>query len=151
MIPLTIRTATSADAAALSRLITHTMRVSNAPDYDHATVERLSRRFSPTALVERIANEQTFVGEHDGSPVATAGLHGNLIRTMFVAPDAQGQGVGQRMLAHIEATARTNEIALLTVNASITARGFYERFGFHFVRFKEHDEGATFVMEKSLL
>jgi len=49
---------------------------------------------------------------------------------MFVSPRHQRAGVARRLLAHLEAHARSVGASALSVDASITARPFFERHGF---------------------
>ena len=59
----------------------------------------------------------------------TASLDGNVIRTVFVAPDAQGHGVGKRLMATVEQTTRDLGMRMLTVPSSVTAEQFYAKLG----------------------
>lgn len=52
------------------------------------------------------------------------------IDMMFVAPRFLRLGVARHLLAHVEAQARAGLLAELSANVSITARPFFERFGF---------------------
>lgn len=49
---------------------------------------------------------------------------------MFVSPQYQRRGVARQLLAHVEAQARSEEIPVLSADVSITARPFFERYGF---------------------
>ncbi|WP_010204199.1 GNAT family N-acetyltransferase [Salinibacterium sp. PAMC 21357] len=52
------------------------------------------------------------------------------IDMMFVAPRFLRRGVARRLLEHAEALARKAGARALTADVSITARPFFERFGF---------------------
>ncbi|MBH0097968.1 GNAT family N-acetyltransferase [Salinibacterium sp. NSLL150] len=52
------------------------------------------------------------------------------IDMMFVAPRFLRRGVARRLLAHAEAVASDSGARVLTADVSITARPFFERFGF---------------------
>ncbi len=53
-------------------------------------------------------------------------------------------------MAEIERTARTNNIAVLTVPSSITAEPFYAKIGFKAVRDSYHGDERTITMERTL-
>ena len=52
------------------------------------------------------------------------------IRYMAVAPESQGQGLGQQLLAQLSNVAQANGAKLLTLNARESAVSFYELQGF---------------------
>ena len=52
------------------------------------------------------------------------------IDMLFVTPQHQRQGVARRLIAYGEAHARRAQLAELTANVSITARPFFEGYGF---------------------
>ncbi len=62
-------------------------------------------------------------GFSDGSPDGDLDM-------MFVSPRHQRRGVARQLLAHVEARARSEGTPALSVDASITARSFFERHGF---------------------
>lgn len=49
---------------------------------------------------------------------------------MFVSPRYQRRGVARQLLAHVEAQASSEKIPALSADVSITARPFFERYGF---------------------
>jgi N-acetylglutamate synthase-like GNAT family acetyltransferase len=52
------------------------------------------------------------------------------MRQVAVAPDAQGRGVGRRLVAESEAEARRLGARRMTLHARQTAVAFYERLGY---------------------
>ena len=75
------------------------------------------------------------IWDHDGFPVAVGRLHLNApaeaqVRYMAVAPAADRQGHGRRILAALEAEARRRAVITVVLNARETARAFYERHGY---------------------
>lgn len=125
-----IRPYRSADAEAVSVIIRRTMRVSNSADYPPERLQPLIDYFSP-AKVEVINHARTcLVAEANGQVIATAGLEENEIVTFFVLPEEQGQGIGSALLQRLEAHARSQGIAELRLDASLTGAPFYARHGF---------------------
>jgi ribosomal protein S18 acetylase RimI-like enzyme len=52
------------------------------------------------------------------------------IRFMAVAPAAAGQGLGQRVVAYLEAQARVGGITEIVLHSREAAVGFYEKLGY---------------------
>ena len=52
------------------------------------------------------------------------------IRFMAVAPEAAGTGLGQRVVAHLEAQARAVGLCEIVLHSREAAVGFYERLGY---------------------
>lgn len=146
----TIRPALSDDAADISAVILRALRETNAKDYTNEIIERIERSFSPDAVRELIGKRTVFVAAVGSRVVATASLDGSVVRTVFVAPDAQARGIGKLLMAEIEHIARARNISALTVPSSVTAETFYARLGFKAVRDSYHDDERTIIMERLL-
>ena len=146
----TIRSAHDDDAADISAVILHALRETNAKDYTDEIIERVERSFSPTAVRELIGKRTAFVATLGSRIVGTASLDGSVVRTVFVAPDVQAQGIGRLLMAEIERTARERNIPSMTVPSSVTAETFYARLGFKPVRDSYHGDERTIIMERSL-
>jgi GNAT superfamily N-acetyltransferase len=52
------------------------------------------------------------------------------LESLFVDPPALGHGHAAMLLAHLESVALRAEVAVLNVDSSLTARGFYARHGY---------------------
>ena len=52
------------------------------------------------------------------------------IRSLFVHPERAGRGLGRRLVAMIEASARAAGRTAFVVRASLNAVGFYEKMGY---------------------
>jgi N-acetylglutamate synthase-like GNAT family acetyltransferase len=147
---LTIRTATAADAGALSHVILRALREVNARDYEPAIIDAVAANFSCQKVLEAIRRRPVLVAEIDGEVVGTAGLEGATVRSMFVRPDHERRGIGAALMGEIEALAVAQGVDRLTLQSSITAEGFYRRHGFEPVRDHIHGRERTIVMEKTL-
>ncbi len=55
---------------------------------------------------------------------------GGLVDFLFVHQHYQGKGIASTLLKYVERLARKKGIAELSTEASITARGFFEKKGF---------------------
>ena len=82
--------------------------------------------------------------------VGTAGLDGDVVRTVFVAPDVQGSGVGRTLMHELERRARSKGIKKLSVPSSITAERFYAKLGYAPIRDTYHGTELTILMERRL-
>jgi GNAT superfamily N-acetyltransferase len=125
------------DADEISAVILRALRETNVKDYTDEIIERVERSFSPSAVRQLIGKRTVFVATVGSRVVGTASLDESVVRTVFVAPDAQAQGIGKLLMAEIERTARERNIPSLTVPSSVTAEPFYARLGFKAVRDKQ--------------
>jgi putative acetyltransferase len=83
------------------------------------------------AFGERLAGELTLVATSGGSAVGFAALADNTrVDMLYVHPAAAGQGAGSMLCDALEKLAGARGVKELTVEASDTARGFFERRGF---------------------
>jgi N-acetylglutamate synthase-like GNAT family acetyltransferase len=146
----TIRPALEDDADGISAVILRALRETNAKDYANDIIERVERSFSPSAVLQLIAKRTVLVAAIGGRIVGTASLDGSVVRTVFVAPDVQAQGIGKLLMAAIERTARARNIPKLAVPSSVTAETFYARLGFRAVRDSHHGDERTIIMERLL-
>ena len=147
----TIREALRDDAAEISRVVLSALHESNARDYAPETIARVARGFAPDGIAAQIAERQVFVAMEAGRLVGTASRDGAVVRAVFVAPDAQGGGIGRALMAAVERAAEAAGVATLTLQSSLTATGFYDRLGYRSVRENQHGEELTIVMEKRLV
>jgi GNAT superfamily N-acetyltransferase len=147
---LKIRRATGADAISLSGLIRRTIRVSNSKDYDQRSIDMLCAIFEPEPVTERIENELILLCFLGVDLIGTVGLRGDYLRSMFVQPIHQGQGLGKVLVARIEEEARKKAMPEILVHSSLTAREFYSRLGYEFVELQSYPEGQFVLMKKPL-
>ncbi|SFO53869.1 L-amino acid N-acyltransferase YncA [Bradyrhizobium sp. Ghvi] len=146
----TIRPALAEDAADISAVILRALRETNVKDYSGEIIASVERSFSPDAVLALMAKRIVFVATIGDRLVGTASLDGSVVRTVFVAPDVQGRGVGKLLMAEIEGAARERNIRSLTVPSSVTAESFYARLGFNAVRDSYHGDERTIIMERAL-
>lgn len=92
-----------------------------------------------------------FVALADNRVVGTASLDGQVVRTVFVRPRLQGQGIGRQLMNAVEQTAKRLGVEILSVPSSVTAARFYRRLGYSVVRETFHGEERTIVMERRLM
>nr|WP_183486265.1 GNAT family N-acetyltransferase [Martelella radicis] len=110
---------------------------------------RLSHGFLPDDLLLRQRREiaekylpqtETWVAVGENGPVGFIGLMDTFIGGLFVAPEAQGSGIGGRLLGHAFDLKR--KLALEVYAANHRAVAFYRRHGFCGVRRRETDDNG---------
>ena len=83
------------------------------------------------AFGARLAQELTLVATLAGSPIGFVSLKGaDAIDMLYVHPAAAGQGAGALLCDAVEKLAAARGTPRLCVDASDSARGFFERRGF---------------------
>lgn len=146
-----VRLAQAADAEGISQVILAALHSSNARDYPIDVIARVASNFTPDAVLALLKRRLVLVAIQDQMIVATAALDGNVVRSVFVNPALQGQGIGRLLMIEIELRAREAGVTVLSVPSSLTAEPFYTKLGFNTVRDVYHGNERTLVMEKTLL
>ncbi|WAJ38807.1 GNAT family N-acetyltransferase [Pseudomonas sp. GOM7] len=145
-----IRAAQPDDAPAISRVIVETLRISNARDYAAHVIAQVEKNFTAERVAQLIATRRVLVAEQARQLLGTASLDGHVVRSVFVTPSAQGQGVGQALMAALERLARAQGITELRVPASLTAQGFYRHLGFVLQREVLEGDERILIMARQL-
>ncbi|MBE8594295.1 GNAT family acetyltransferase [Pseudomonas sp. MAFF 301449] len=145
-----VRLAQATDAEGISHVILAALHSSNAQDYPADVIARVASNFTPDAVLALLKRRIVLVAIQDRGVVATAALDANVVRSVFVNPTLQGQGIGRLLMMEIELRAREAGVTVLSVPSSLTAEPFYTKLGFHTVRDVYHGNERTLVMEKTL-
>lgn len=148
--PTAVRLAQASDAEGISQVILAALHSSNAGDYPADVIARVASNFTPQAVLQLLTRRTVLVALQDQQIVATAALDANVVRSVFVNPALQGQGIGRQLMVDIEQRAREAGVTVLSVPSSLTAEPFYTKLGFHTVRNVYHGNERTLVMEKAL-
>lgn len=149
-----VRTYEIRDTQQIVKLFYDTVHEVNIRDYTKAQVDA----WAPAATdieswTKSLSSKFTFVAE-EGEIIAGFGqLEANgHIDCFYCHKDFQRQGVGKIILAQIELQARTLGIQKLFTEASITAKPFFESYGFMVVKQQEVERRGqkfiNFAMEK---
>ncbi|RON49325.1 GNAT family N-acetyltransferase [Pseudomonas frederiksbergensis] len=145
-----IRLAIPHDAAAISQVIIQSLRQSNAQDYPPDVIAQVEKSFSTESILTLMNQRQVFVATVDHQIVATASLDRDVVRSVFVAPDHQGFGLGRTLMTTLQSIAHDANIKVLRVPSSITAEGFYLKLGFRKTRDEFHGAERTIIMDLRL-
>jgi putative acetyltransferase len=151
-----IRPAQFSDAPILMRLFYDTVHQVNCKDY---SLEQLNA-WAPALTDQRHWQPQfwsqwTFVAEEGAKVVGFCELEQDgHIGCFYCHYQHQRQGIGSSLLQHLEATALQEGCDRLYTEASITARPFFERWGFRVVQAQEVERHGillrNYVMGKIL-
>ena len=121
-----------ADVPLLAEIFRASVAELTADDYTEAQQEAWAAAAQDEAAFgARLSGELTLVATFAGSPVGFAALADNArIDMLYVHPGAAGQGAGAMLCDALEKLATARGAAEISVEASDTARGFFERRGY---------------------
>jgi len=129
---LGLRPLLPADAALLREIFRDSIEELTADDYTEAQQEAwASVADDVNDFREKLSGQLTLVATLEGSPVGFASLEGkDKIDMLYVHPAAAGQGVGAMLIDALEKLAGSRGAVKLNVDASDSARGFFEKRGY---------------------
>ncbi len=121
-----------ADAALLREIFRDSIEELTADDYTEAQQQAWASAADDVATFgQKLAGGLTLIATMEGSPVGFASLEGKAkIDMLYVHPAAAGQGVGAMLINALEKLAGSRGAAKLIVDASDSARGFFEKRGY---------------------
>jgi len=144
------------DAHQIAQLFHDTIRQVNLGDYTLAQVQA----WAPDDLdfrhwIKACSSRITYVADDGGVILGFGELETNgHIDCFYIHKDYQGQGVGRQIYQTIESKALDLSLPRLFLEASITARPFFERMGFVMVKEQQVIRRGQWltnvVMEKKL-
>lgn len=134
--PTSIRPFADADGPATLGVFLRAIRETASTHYDAQQIAAwASDDIDQLRWTAKRAAANTWVAERAGTVIGFTDIDDlGHVDMMFVDPTAGRRGVATALLAHVSSIARDNGIAVLTVDASVTARPFFERHGFEVVR-----------------
>ncbi|CAG9295960.1 GNAT family N-acetyltransferase [Celerinatantimonas diazotrophica] len=149
-----IRNYKESDAQALWDIFYHTVHNVNIRDYSKAQVSAWAPDNFDFAIWQRKMNSiLPIVAQIDGEIVGYADVQNSgLIDHFFCHYEHQGKGVGRSLMERIMVVGKAKGISRFFSEVSITARPFYEKFGFIVVKEQtvemRGEKLQNFVMEK---
>ena len=122
----------AADTPLLAEIFRASIMELASDDYSEAQQEAwASAADDEAAFGKKLASQLTLIATLAGSVVGFAALaSGNRIDMLYVHPAAAGQGVGNLLVDALEKLAGSRGAAMLAVDASDSARGFFEKRGY---------------------
>ncbi len=120
------------DLPLLAEIFRASIEELSADDYSEAQREAwASAADDEEEFGARLASELTLVATFNGAAIGFASLADNSrIDTLYVHPAASGQGAAKMLCEALEKLATGRGTKELSVDASDSARGFFERRGF---------------------
>ena len=129
---LALRPYLAADTPLLREIFRDSIEELTADDYTAAQQEAWASVADDVAdFGRKLSGQLTLVATLEGSPVGFASLEGkDKIDMLYVHPAAVGQGVAAMLIDALEKLADSRGAAKLNVDASDSARGFFEKRGY---------------------
>jgi putative acetyltransferase len=129
---LALRPYLPADAMMLAEIFRSSIEQLTGEDYNEAQQQAwVLAADNEQAFAARLASDLTLVATLDGSPVGFASLKGpDQIEMLYVHPAMARQGVGSMLVDALEKLATARGTKRLTVDASDTANGFFDKRGY---------------------
>ncbi len=129
---LALRPFLPADAPLVKEIFRASIAELTGEDYSEAQQEAwASSAGDEQEFAARLGKQLTLVATMQGSPVGFASLAGNdRIDMLYVHPGAAGHGVGAMLADALEKLAAARRAKKLSVDASDSARGFFEKRGY---------------------
>ena len=129
---LALRPFLPADAGVLREIFRDSIEELTADDYSEAQQEAWASVADDAAdFGKKLAGQLTLIATLEGSPVGFASLAGkDKVDMLYVHPAAAGQGVGSMLIDALERLAGGRGVSKLNVDASDSARGFFEKRGY---------------------
>ena len=129
---LALRPYLAEDAAVLREIFRDSIADLTDEDYTPAQQEAWASAAADEAeFGKRLTSQLTLIATVEGSPAGFASLAaGNKIDMLYVHPAAAGQGVGALLIDALEKLAGGRAAEKLVVDASDSARGFFEKRGY---------------------
>jgi len=120
------------DAPLLAEIFCAAIAELTADDYSEAQQDAWASAAEDVAeFGQDLAGQLTLIATMEGSPVGFASLEGkDKIGMLYVHPAVAGQGVGAMLIDALEKLAGGRGTARLSVDASDSARGFFEKRGY---------------------
>lgn len=144
----TIRKIAEKEVNEVSRLICKTLREINIADYPKEIIEKICIKYSPEGIKNLTKKRDIFVLIENNKIAATGALEGNVICGMFVDSERLEQGLGTKMINHLESVAKKNNYNKTELPASLTAYKFYKKLGYEKVREVNEHQIPEIIMEK---
>ena len=120
------------DAPLLAEIFRAAIAELTSDDYSEAQQEAWASAAEDVGEFGKdLAGQLTLIATLEGSPVGFASLEGkDKIGMLYVHPAVAGQGVGAMLVDALEKLAGGRGVAKLKVDASDSARGFFEKRGY---------------------
>ncbi len=127
-----IRQATPSDHKNMLALFVKTVRLVNTKDYSPRQIEKWASTANDLSVLKKLSKDHDFyVCENEDELMGFCSINDNgFIHSFFVSSSFQRKGVGSSMMKFIVESALFSKIENLEAEVSITAKPFFEKYGF---------------------
>ena len=145
-----------ADTEEIMKLFYDTVHEVNIHDYTQEQVDAwASANMDIDIWIKSLGSKFTYVAEEQGKIIGFGELEVNgHIDRFYCHKDFQRKGIGNKILEQLESKAKSLKIEKLFIEASITAKPFFESHNFIVVKQQEVERRGqkliNFIMEKSI-
>jgi GNAT superfamily N-acetyltransferase len=151
---IVIRSLNSDDLKSVGEVVNRSMRPS-LNGLPEETIQKLLARNDPDQFLKGRESVEYYVAEIEESIVGVIGLDKDEIRTFYVDPKFQGQGIGKQLFEKVKELAINRGFKTLTTKSSPVAEDIYKRLGFESREriWKTHPDGNktyTVIMKLTL-
>jgi len=136
---LTIRRFRESDLDEVCELVRETIDTSYAAVYPPRVIDFFHQYHERAVVISDAASGHTIVVHSGGELVATGTRAGTTVRRVFVRAAWQRRGIGQMVMAELEAEAIAAGIERLDLSASLPAKEFYLRLGYEIVSEEDYE------------
>jgi len=136
---LTIRRFRESDLDEVCELVRETIDTSYAAVYPPRVIDFFHQYHERAVVIFDAASGHTIVVHSGGELVATGTRAGTTVRRVFVRAAWQRRGIGQMVMAELEAEAIAAGIERLDLSASLPAKEFYLRLGYEIVSEEDYE------------
>jgi GNAT superfamily N-acetyltransferase len=130
MSAMVLRLFLPSDLDSLKNLILSTITTCYAGVYPPRVIQYFKQYHSDEQILQRAKEGCTIVIERDGKAIATGSIVGGHVCAVFVVPEIQRQGLGRRIMEHLEDKARSAGFKEVNLHVSLPSKRFYERLGY---------------------
>jgi putative acetyltransferase len=151
-----IRKYITADCVKIADLFFETVHTINAKDYTKSQLDVWANGKPDIAAWDKsFLEHSTIVAQEDNTIVGFGDMADNgYLDRLYVHKGYQGKGIATAITTELERQAETHGISVFTTHASITAKPFFEKRGYHVVSenkvIRNGVELINFIMEKQL-
>ena len=115
--------------------IQRSVKIINGPHYPDKIISyQLTVHYTPEWMKTTIKDKYFIVAVQDNQVVGTGALKDNELRSIFVDPFYQNEGVGRIIVQHLEQYALSKGYTSIFLESSITAVRFYEKLGYYKIK-----------------
>jgi GNAT superfamily N-acetyltransferase len=136
---LTIKRFSESDLEQVCQLVCDTINTSYAAVYPPRVIDFFHQYHERAVVIADAASGHTIVVHSGDRLVATGTRIDTNVRRVFVRPDWQRRGIGQMMMAELEAAALAGGVERLDLSASLPAKDFYLRLGYEIVSEEDYE------------